>query len=711
PQICKGFELGSYYSYHGVPAHEYPVEFIWEGPDGSEILFVRPIFAGAAAFHAVELGSIVPDGETENPLVPGSARLDPAYRLADEELTDHSPFYTNDLHLEPDYDKAYGIYVKIKEAAAAESTTEHLLISEFYDSQNMSPHLADLVEEIAKRETNGDQIKLSTLSDYLDALRENVGELKRYKGEMVYPAKSGWAFRLFQTLASRMYLKQINREAEYLLTKWAEPFGTFAWLAGSRDFPVNEMDYAWKKMHINHSHDDIGGCSVDMVHEDMLWRYRQINETGRATLHRTLGSLAREIGTMEVKPGEYRVVIFNPLHFARSEQVELWLDMPEEFVSENLIAVAGDGTEVPCHVETISRDKNVTVEAPLSICPYVRVRRAKVLIEAKDVPALGYAEYKLAPASEALSSEATDLCCGGDWMENEHLKVSIENDGRLTLLDKSTGEEFSGLHYFSDDGQNRTPNAAWTHCPAIKDKLFTNCGREAAIDLVSQSDLAIRMKVKYNMQIPVGLDMDNQTQCCSQIYINYAADERSPKLIEIPIESILTLRKDSKRLDIETTLDNRAQDHRLRVMFPTGVETDQSCSDTAYDVVERTVGRLDEDDWVETQRAGGVQLTRPVLNFADVSSDARSLAVIVDGLPEYELLGDGERTMAVTLLRAFQNGRVDPDTPTPPERGSQAQGLHTFRYALYPHKGSWDQAQVMPEAYRHNLPMKVVQAM
>ena len=107
-------------------------------------------------------------------------------------------------------------------------------MGELEDTQEIAPQIARMVEEIARRDDTGDRIRLSTMGEYLRKVRQCVKRLKVHRGEMRCPAKEKFTFRLCCPLSSRMYLKRINRDAEYLLTKWAEPFGAFAWLNDAR---------------------------------------------------------------------------------------------------------------------------------------------------------------------------------------------------------------------------------------------------------------------------------------------------------------------------------------------------------------------------------------------------------------------------------------------------------------------------------------------
>ena len=51
---------------------------------------------------------------------------------------------------------------------------------------------------------------------------------------------------------------------------------------------------------------------------------------------------------------------------------------------------------------------------------------------------------------------------------------------------------------------------------------------------------------------------------------------RSQSTVAVPIVSRVSLYPGVQRVDIETTVDNHAQDHRLRVQFPLPAEVDHA---------------------------------------------------------------------------------------------------------------------------------------
>ena len=147
-------------------------------------------------------------------------------------------------------------------------------------------------------------------------------------------------------------------------------------------------------------------------------------------------------------------------------------------------------------------------------------------------------------------------------------------------------------------------------------------------------------------------------------------------------------------LEIVTTVDNRAQDHRLRVLFPTGARTDSVFADSQFCVVEREQRTYPVKQFTIEHPAA----VAPMQRFVAAADGKRGLLVLTDGLPEYELRLDRPRSIAVTLLRCVgllagedlitrPGGKAGWHNETP---DAQCAGVHTFRYGLMPLDGPWE---------------------
>jgi alpha-mannosidase len=185
---------------------------------------------------------------------------------------------------------------------------------------------------------------------------------------------------------------------------------------------------------------------------------------------------------------------------------------------------------------------------------------------------------------------------------------------------------------------------------------------------------------------------------------------RAEVLVRLDIETCINLHAGSPRIDFHTRIENRAKDHRVRVLFPTWLATGESISDAHFDVVCRDVKILQPsyDEWTED-----APVTMPLRSWCAATDGSIGLALFSRGLPEYELCDTAERPLALTLLRSVGSlgggpGNLalsrpaGPDIPTP---GAQCLGAWTFEYAILPFQGSWEEAGITRAAAEYVNPL------
>jgi alpha-mannosidase len=174
--------------------------------------------------------------------------------------------------------------------------------------------------------------------------------------------------------------------------------------------------------------------------------------------------------------------------------------------------------------------------------------------------------------------------------------------------------------------------------------------------------------------------------------------------VEHEVVTQLELRVGDRALRVETTIDNRSRDHRLRAHFPLPSPAATSRAETAFGTVERGV----EAEGGPTEAP---LPTYPALRFVQ----AGGLTVVHDGVAEYELVDikDGRaHELALTLLRC--TGMLSqvpmPTRPLPAGplirlEGPQLQKRVTRRYAVA--VGDVDPFALADEVL---LPLQVVEA-
>jgi len=652
PQIHRGFGIEGVFLWRGVgmDPDELRSEFWWEAPDGSRVLAIYLLNTYRNAMALSQIREIAPER------VISQAKL-------------------------------------LGEFAS----TPNVLLMNGYEQDPGPDDVLPIIEEVNKR---GVRCRQSTPAEYLGAIKEFKPKLPTLRG---YLYSGRYMPVLTGVFSSRVHLKQRNAECQRELERWAEPFATLAWVVGALPaYPRVELERAWKALLLNHPHDDICGCHIDDISREMLERFAQARKLAGEVTEESLGSLARLIDTSrggQQLPGAQKqraLIVFNPSPWRRQEVVGFTL---EEFPdanadSESFSIRDGDGRPVPYHLGEGSSSSDSG-------------RRALYLLV--DVPPLGWRAYYLARgkadvepgAHPRVTASAEDRI-----MENDHLKVKLNEDGSLTITDKETGRVYENLGYFEDGGD---AGDTYDYSYPQEDRVITSLGGRAKIALEEAGPLVARFRVELKLPLPKGLTEDRRA--------------RSEELVECPIISWVELAAGSPRVDIQTVVYNLAKDHRLRVLFPTALKVDRSWAEEPFDVAEFPLSLEPEPPLEELpERLRGLVIAgrnrvpsraRPFQNFFTVTDGRAGLAVLSDGLAEYELLEDG--TLALTLLRCVgwlarddlltREGDIGPQILTPE---AQLLGRHVVRYSIYPYRGDWLEGRVHLQAEAHNLKLRAV---
>jgi mannosylglycerate hydrolase len=332
-----------------------------------------------------------------------------------------------------------------------------------------------------------------------------------------------------------------------------------------------------------------------------------------------------------------------------------------------------------------------------------------------DVPALGYTTLYARPALQATSGEGREEPASptvvGDRMtrslENAFLKVTIAADGSLMVEDKSNGAIYESLAVLEDGSD---AGDTYNYSPAPTDRIVTSRRQPADVRFVEAGPLTAVVEIRQVLRVPEMLAPDRGA--------------RSAKARDLPVTVRLTLDAGSPLLRFHIEVLNTARDHRLRVLFPTGITGDVSCAETQFDVVSRPICPAGYDDQILPPHVQRILIGArepepttifPQRSFVDISDGRRGLAVLNRGLPEYEVLPP-HNTIALTLFRSTGwiarpdlLTRVGDAGPMMAVPDAQCLRRMSFDFALLAHVGDW-QAGGLPEwADRFNSDLLVIE--
>ena len=689
PQIYSGFGIDTVFFYRGIGPHDTAQsEFYWQAPDGTRLLASRFGSAARYNFYMYVWRPVLYKGRMLKDRLFDWSEGGVPFKLADAEhrydnyfLTDPKRFY------DPSSVEKY--FRGMLEMEREHFGTPVIPLMQGMDSSMPDAQEADLLREIQAHLGEGEEVRFSSMPEYTRALKKAVEgkDLKVIHGERRSPHEiSAFSTLAGDVISNRPRQKQLTEKAERLLLRWAEPFALLAWRAGE-EYPHRYLEVAWKELLKCHAHDTIGGCGVDAVERDATSRLTQVANLSTALLRSSLGAVQLRVESSFCGDNELLLTVFNPSPFERSEVVQAVVDVPDSTGIVHLRLFDSEGKKVELH-EGPRRVTEKVVRSNVDVANALTCHEVEIEFHAKRIPAMGYKAYVVRGGAHLPYRKGIAQPPAG--LQNEFLKVHFNADGTLSLLHKPTGTQYNGLHAFEDGGEAGEP---WTRLAPSEDRIITSVGAPARIAVVDSSPLSGRIHVRYEMEVPTGLEHDTA----------YFRTRRSDTTAPLVIDSTFTLRKGCPYLEVETRLENRHKNHRLRVLFPTGLKATHSYSEQPFDVVERGIERGKDHPY-----RYGKNPTYPLLRFAGLGDGKNGLALFSDGIREYEAVDDESRTLALTLIRGFEIALCTVSyrwERLPEMEGSQALGSHVFRYAIYPHGGDWQKGDVADQAERFSLPL------
>jgi len=457
PQILKGFSINAAVFSRGVgdDIGRPGTDFIWEAPDGSEVIAVYNNYGNLA-------------GLPKDP----DAALNRIKGTIDSMLPKDVPC---------------------------------VLLSNGSDGSVPEPHVPDVIK-YANDKLDDVEVIHGTLQQYVDMVREDSGKLKHYKGEL----RSGrYNLILTGVYSSRTYLKQENAKTQTLLERYAEPLSSLAYIIVKDDYPNAFFDRAWRLLLQNHFHDTICACSQDKVYHDAMIRYANSQQIAEKLMERSFRAITRQIdtATSAIQNAE-SLVVFNTLYNSRTEVAtkKLYLPVEADGRLQDYIIRDSDGNIVPSQIRNQLVREGFQPSFWEKQYPYgKRIREFDISFLATDIPPNGYKTYYICP--EPIAKQATDLKVHENGMENSYLSVMINSNGTVDVLDKLSGKTFSGMHFFEDE---ESACGEYNHYTTLNPQIINTMSQSAGISLVENGQVCITYKIELNMLLPEGLRDDVQ---------------------------------------------------------------------------------------------------------------------------------------------------------------------------------------------------------
>lgn len=657
PQVLNGFGIKNTVLYRGIA--DYPKDrFIWEAADGSQ----------------VEVAKL--DNE----------RCYSNFYYALRWPYDKLEYSDEDL-----IRRAEMLIERTRELAAGDV----MLMMDGVDHAAMEHRLPHMLKVLNEHFEDVEFIHAS-LNEYNEACTQDGAKLETLKGPLYHLGYEGIYNQVLRNvLSSIIQLKQANDRCETKLSRIASPLEALIYQNQEKLAPETlehtMLPYsgyrkeAWEYLLKNQPHDSICGCSISEVHMDNEYRFRQCEQIADMLTEESLDILARNISCdMTGKNGGF--LLYN----AGQKEVDTTLVVTVEIpgnIGWNFSLYDAEGKEAEYQLisaepysKRISKyDKLIEFESEYLVSMALKAR----------VPRFGYTVFTY-DKNQTVWGDFGDYLCkkvkqpyrmlgtlrtGVNTFDNGVMTVEVNPNGSLNVTDKRTGKVYQNLLTFEDGGDW---GDGWNYRKPVFDRQFMTGCSNCDFSVVSDGKYAAVFVITHRMTLP-----------------NYPAEgslERIGVLEVMEFETTVTLKKDSYRMDFKTRIKNNMECHRLRVLFPTGMDTDHYYTATPFDMQKWNVAKEDCSRYMETET-----FVTPSQGITFLTDGKDSCALYSVGLYEVEVMDRADRALALTLFRAYM---YETNLPEAKRNLPDMKMNLTFDYAWDLEPASPEEAQVLADGFR-----------
>ncbi|GMQ57547.1 mannosylglycerate hydrolase [Vallitalea sediminicola] len=511
------------------------------------------------------------------------------------------------------------------------ATSNHILLM---NGQDQRPIRRDLLEIIDKAKEQGLDVEINNLYNTLEALEsEGIknGNIPTYQGEFTFGQKSRVHKSIFSTRAD---LKILNNKTENKLVNIIEPMCTIAYSLGIR-YNHKAIEEMWKLMFENAAHDSIGMCNSDTVNKDIEGRFKRVNDLADNLFE----IVARLIGQSIPEEDVFQFQVYNYLPYKRSEIIKVRLFTP----GTNFEVVDSQGVEQKHYIinskdvtEKIHNDSldEIGVNGeynPNWVKENVKIYETEMYLQVKDVESMGYKTLYFKELEKTVESNIADT---ENIIENEFIKIKVSNKDGIAIIDKGTKNEIKGFFVIEDSGDD---GDTYDYSEPRKDKYYYTNPSDILDLTIERSSLV--QKASYNMKMKMPK--------------NLISREKDILNSELDVKVEMIIKTGERKVDIDITIDNKAIEHRMRVLFKTDIESKVSIADQQFGSIKRPtylkeVEIWEKEGWVEKPRT-----IEPMQSFVTLKNKEYGVAVLTDCVREYQIVGERLDTIAVTMFRSI----------------------------------------------------------
>lgn len=504
------------------------------------------------------------------------------------------------------------------------------------------------------------RIQFSSADEYFDRVKPRAAKLPVHRGELQFIFEGCYT--------SVSHIKKGNRDLENDLQS-AEAVATASLLTG-KSWPSTELTEAWRTLVFNEFHDILPGSAIHESNLDSRARYFHASNIVRNVHNGAMRAVAERINLPRIPNDTMPVVVFNPVAWLRSDVVVAELVLTTGPLND-VVVTDDNGNVVSAQIvrtRQFDADIHIWVQFTALDVPGVGYRTFYVRPLRSDVGTLSithwaspYPDYPDMQSEPASVSPSALIERNGLTISNRFAQISFDSKvGTIKSLRPRRKDGAAGRNILARRGANRLVvylerahgMSAWNIDPAAKGPFDVTVVTAARIVQEGPESIAVRSEYEWG---------------------------RSRFVLTT------TIHADTPRIDSHLVVEwlekgtGSTDAPMLKVQFAVPGKPRKLHCDVPFAVVDRPTCR-----------------EVPAQKWVDVEAGGSGLALMNTGKYGHSLAGG---TLELTLLRSSYDPDVLPDI-----------GRHEIEWAILPHRGNWQAANLPREGLAYNVPLRAFQA-
>ncbi len=406
-------------------------------------------------------------------------------------------------------------------------------------------------------------------------------------------------------------------------------------------YPEKELQHLWQLLLLNQMHDILPGSSIELVYKDAAKDFAELISTGSQLEKQAL--LALSDGKDGSSKDKQKQIPLNTTSFNRQEVCE----MSNGRLS--IVKAPSYGTGETIDYEQIENKENF---APATVSE----KNNKIILENAYLQATFSHAGDLISLIEKTSGREA-LSAPGNRFQIYSDKPAVYDAWQLELYHLETVKDCAPAHSWSICSQGN-PMSSADRSRAVaprQGKSPTSNTTRSTKNMAQAESLNLRAEIMFERKIGKNSS----------------------------ITQTIRLDAGSRRLEFHCHAQWHEAHKVLKVLFPTDVQAMEATYDMQFGALRRPTHFNTPFDMAKFEVCAH--------KWADLSEHGFGVALLTESKYGYSVFAN---EMRITLLRS----------PKLPDNNADM-GEHHFSYAIMPHTGGWQEAGVVAEAYKFNVPI------